>query len=107
MKYLEIPRYKELSVKYIWSFVREVQALSSYFPTLQPNQLPDRDFMLSVLSTIRYDELHKMIQNARKHRSIKALEANDDLIHISKKMYEKINGVLTQKRKKSICLFFN
>ena len=77
MKYLEIPRYQELSVSNIWSIVREVQALSSYFPTLQPYQLPDQDFMFSVLFTARYDELHKIIQNARKHRSIKALEAND------------------------------
>ena len=106
MKYLEVPRYKELYVSNIWSLVREVQALVQYFPTFQPNQLPDRDFMFSILSTLRYDDLHKMVQNARKHRSIKSPEADDDLIHVWKNLYEEINGVFTQKLKCSIYSYF-
>ena len=101
VRYLEVPRYKELSVAGVWDLVRAVPDLTKNFPNLQPNQLPDRDYMFSILATHRYEVLHNMIQNARKNRSIKAPESDGELIHISKKIYDEIKGVSTQKRKYS------
>ena len=55
--------------------------------------------MFCILATLRYDELNNMVHNARKNRSQKTQDSNNDLIHISKKLYEEISGVFTQKRK--------
>ena len=52
--------------------------------------------MFSILATDRYDQLQSMIQNVRKNRSTKAPNADDELIHISMKIYDKIKGVYTQ-----------
>ena len=77
----------------MWSLVSEIPSLMLYFPTLQSNQLPDRDDMFSILATHRFDELHRMIQNSRKNRSSKASDADDELVHIRKKIYEEIESV--------------
>ena len=93
VKHLEVRRYKELSVTNMWSLVSEIPSLMFYFPTFQSNQLPDRDYMFSILATHRFDELHRMIQNSRKNRSSKASDVDDELVHISKKIYEEIESV--------------
>ena len=48
-----------------------------------------------------WDLLHSMIQNARKNRSTKAPESDSELVHFSKKIYDEIMGVSTQKSKYS------
>ena len=48
--HLDVPKYKKLSVHSIWPLVREVSSLTQYFPTLQPNQTPDRNYMFSILA---------------------------------------------------------
>ena len=73
--------------------------LDSVFSTLQPNQFPDRDYMLLILAKNRYDQLQSMIQNAGKNLSTKAPYADYELIPISKKIYDEIKGIYTQKRK--------
>ena len=99
LRYLEVPSYKELFVNNIWRFVQDVSDLIKFFPTYNANQLPDRDYMLCILATLRYNQLNNMVHNARKNRSLNTQDSDNDLIHISKKLYEEISGVFTQKRK--------
>ena len=98
---MEVPRYKELSVSNLWPLVSEVPELIQYFPKFQPNQLPDRDYMNSILATFRNVEFKTIILNARKNRSLKAPESDENFIHINKKLYDEINAVSNQQRKKS------
>ena len=97
--YLDVPRYKELSVHNIWSLVYEVPDLAQYFPTLQPNRTPDRNYMFAILATLRNEKTKNMIQNARKNRSPNAPEEVNNMIFINKNIYEEIMGVASQKRK--------
>ena len=67
--------------------------------TKKPNQLHDRDYMYSINSTFSNDELKRLIQNARKNRSLKSSEFDDRFIHINKKLYDEINVVSTHLHK--------
>ena len=40
-----------------------------------------------------------MISNARRYRAIEDEEKDKDLVHISRRMFEEINGLMTQKCK--------
>ena len=83
----------------ILPLVIEVPYLNQYFPKLQPNQLPDRNYMYLILATFRYDEFKMLIQNAKKNRSLKTPEFDKNFIHINKKLYDEINAVSTQLNK--------
>ena len=55
--------------------------------------------MFAILSTLRYTDVMNMIENARRNRSIDNQENEEELIHISKKLYEEIEGVMSHKCK--------
>ena len=52
MKYLEVPRYKELSIHNIWFLVIEVPHLNQYFSKLQLIQLPDRNYIFETFNIL-------------------------------------------------------
>ena len=91
-----VPRFNELKVDNVWSLIREVEDINVYFPNLKEQQLPNREYMYSVLSTLRNDEVKNMICNARKNRSIDS-KKEEDLVCISNEIYEEINSVMAQK----------
>ena len=70
-----------------------------YFPNINDAQLPDRRYMFGVLSTLRFDELNNMVQGARKNRSAEKTEDENELIHVTKEIYDEIIAVSSQKRK--------
>ena len=97
-----MPRYRELSVDKVWPLLKDVKTLNNYFPDYNPNQLPDRKFMFTILSTFRFDVLNNMIKNANKNRSLDSKNKEAELVHISNKIYKEIDEVMTHKRKKLI-----
>ena len=66
---IEVPKYAELSVAKIWPLIKEIDYLLQYFPDYLPKQIPDRDHMFTVLWTLRYSTMEKMINDARKKQS--------------------------------------
>ena len=83
----------------MWPLITEVDDLSIYFPDYKPNQLPERRFMFSILATFRQNELSSMIKNARDNRAIQKPENDNRLVHIEKKFYNEIQGIMTRKCK--------
>ena len=45
---IDIPKYEELSIKNIWSLVKDNDLLE-YFPDYSDKQVPDRNFMFFIL----------------------------------------------------------
>ena len=66
--------------------------------------MPDREYMFSILATLRNEETKTMIQNSRKNRS--AITSNDDkeLVYINTQLNNEIKGVSAQKCTLSIDL---
>ena len=97
-----MPQYKELSVKNIWPLVKEIDDLMMFFPDYNNNQLPCRTHLYALLATLRYKEVLAMIKNARNNRAQENQDDKEELVHISKHLYEEISGVQSQKRKWTI-----
>ena len=87
---LPIPRYKELSTKRVWSFVKEISELLKYFPELSDDELPDRSYMWTVLSTLKMEEWKKLVEEARKARGQNLEESKESLIEVHPEILEKL-----------------
>ena len=83
-----VPRFKELKAENIWNLIKEAEELKVYFPDLDVHQLPNREYMYSILSTLRNYKVKSMILNVRKNRSIDSKEKENDLVFISNEIYE-------------------
>ena len=95
---LVIPKFPELSVLKIWSLVKESEELMQFFPNYQNKQLPDRNFLLTILSTKYPDELRKLVYEAKLNRK-KNDEELDELIEIDPVIKQSIMNVLTIRSK--------
>ena len=58
--------------------------LMKYFPHYKAIQLSSRKFMFNILATFRFEEINNMIKNARKNRSAKTPDNENELVHITK-----------------------
>ena len=96
---IDIPKYEELSVKNIWSLVKAANDLCEYFPDYSDKQVPDRDFMFSILWTFRHDVIEKMVEDARKNRALASNENEGQFVYIQKDLFNEIANVLSQKSK--------
>ena len=92
-----VPRYKELGIKKIWPLVKEIEELNEYFLILKENQFPERSFMWTIISILRPDVTKKLIEEARKHRSIKPDENRDNLVEVDPEIFKEIQSVVSQK----------
>ena len=46
----------------IWEFIQEWDDLTDYFPDLDDSKLPERNFMIGILSTLREEEMRQLIK---------------------------------------------
>ena len=77
-------------MKAVWTLVKDVPELVQYFPDFEDDELPDRSFMWTVLSTLRYSQCKQLINEARTARSKKSETNNDELIEIHPEFLEKL-----------------
>ena len=96
------PRYKELKVGNLWSFVKEIPDLLAYFPDYQDKELPEREFLFTIISTLHPDATKHLIQEARLKRAQPDPATENELIHIHPRIRDEILGVVTQKGKQFI-----
>ena len=100
-----VPRYKELGVKPIWSFVKEVPELLKCFPDLEDDELPDRSFLWGILWTKKSNEWAKLLENARKGRG-KQEDNNEELIEIDPEILAKLLSAPIQNRGKYLIIYY-
>ena len=94
-----IPRYEELKVENVWPLVKQNDDIIVYFPDISPKELPDRRFMYSILTTLRFEQVKAMIEGARKNRALNEEKEDADFIHIERELYTEISDVMAQKSK--------
>jgi hypothetical protein len=95
-----VPKYKELGVEKIWVFVKEIDSLYAYFPSLTDKQLPEREVLWNVLASIKPEETATLIKEAREHRSVSSAEETE-LIEIAPEFLAELEGIVCQKSKAS------
>ena len=94
-----VPRYSELSVEEIWPMIKEVADIMVYFPDYSGKQMPDRDYMYSILATTRYEQLKEIVDNSRKQRAKDNILPDDEFVYIEKNILSEIEEVMAQKSK--------
>ena len=56
VKYVNVPRYDELSVKRFWPILREDEKFMSYMPNpTAEDRLPERVYFWNVANTVQHD----------------------------------------------------
>ena len=90
-------KYNEISVEQLWKMVQEFEDLMSYFPDLAPNQLPERKFIIEILSTLRNNEMRELMKNVRKNRSLTNNPEKDQMIKMTSCIREEVMKILPQK----------
>ena len=100
VKLFPVPKYKELGVKNVWNFVKEIPELLQYFPEFADDDYPDRDLMWEVLGTLRKNACKRLIHDSRMARSKNEEENKNDLIEIHPEILDKLIQIpSTSKRK--------
>ena len=97
--FFEIPDYPELAVKNVWPLVKENEDLLKFFHDFKPSQLPEKEFMYGVLSSIRPDGVRELVAQSVKLRSSSTQEENDDLIEVTCELKRDISQLFSMKSK--------
>ena len=95
----DVPRYEELSVSKIWPLIKKIDDIMEHFPDYSSKQLLDRDYMFSILWTLRFSIIEKMVNDAHKNRSIIGNENAGQFVYIEKGLLKEIKDVFAQKSK--------
>ena len=77
--------------------VKENEDLMMYFPNLNASQLPEKEFMYGILSTLRPDAIREIIANLLKNRSPNEQEDKGDLVEICEELKESILSLFSMK----------
>ena len=68
-----------------------------HFPDYLKDQLPEREFVFAIISTVRPGQLKQLIDAARSQRSVDKVDEKDDAIEITAEIKEAIMQVISQK----------
>ena len=63
--------------------VQDCQELMMYFPDLNPGKLPERSFIMGILSTLRGEETKRLVKIYEKKGSLANKAYNDELVWMS------------------------
>ena len=101
VKWIEAPRYIELSVKNLYESFKGDERMMLYFPDRLPKgRLPDRAYFFNVLNTVHHDYTQELVRVASNHRHQADSVKNDrELVHVSNEWWAKLNEAPFTKRK--------
>ena len=96
-KHVVAPRYKELSVAKLWPYVKEIPEMIQYFPEMKEKELPERDYMWVIISTINPEATMKIVKDARKNRRSEDVVSQNELVEVDPALYKEISEIVAQK----------
>ena len=66
VKFINVPVYDELAIKYMYPLAKEEPNLMLYFPDKLPKgRLPDRDYFWNIFNTINEEYVCRLIKHAQ------------------------------------------
>ena len=88
-----------MSISKIWPLVKEIEDLNAYFPDLEENEYPEREYLWTIVSTLRSENTKELIKTARNKSTIKERADQNNLIQIDPSIYQEISAIAAQKRR--------
>ena len=95
VKYVNVPRYDELSVRKFWPRLRQDEKLLKYMPELSgEDKIPERTYFWNVANTVQ----NRYVQNVIKYANDQRMKVQDEKDHgesiqISDHWWDKLNSV--------------
>ena len=63
----------ELNVDKLWPYIKEALELNQYLPELKEYELPERENMCKLISTINPEATSRLIKDSRKYQRSEAI----------------------------------
>ena len=95
MRPIHMPKYDELSVKYVYPKITQDPKVLKYFPDRYPEgRVPDRTYTFNVYNTVYPEYVEQMVRHVQKQRNA-ATEQTDHAqeIQISREWQEQLEAV--------------
>ena len=79
--------------------MKDSDDLKQYFPDIDEEKLPERDFIMGILWTLKTDVMKQLINETRERRAI--TNANDDnmMVEVTEAARDQLLSLLPQKSK--------
>ena len=88
--------------------VKDVSKINIYFPDYTDDELPERDYLIAIISTVNTEATQEIIAEAREQRWIQTQDNLDNLVKITTEFKEEIRQINPQRSKyrlNSGCLY--
>ena len=82
-----------------WDKIKNIEELVVYFPDLKEHELPERELMLTVVSSIKPKAVRNLILEAQRSREKDCEEKDEDFVEIDPLIFEKIKDSVSIKNK--------
>ena len=87
-----------MSTKIVWGYAKDVEELNCYFPDYNESELPERNYLRTIISSIMPSETKELIQTARNQRGVNKKDEKE-MVAITKEIKKEIFEVSAQKSK--------
>ena len=88
-----------MSISKIWPLVKEIEDLNACFVDLEENEYPEREYLWTIVSTLRSGNTKELIKTVRNKRTAKERADQNSLIQIDPSIYQEISAIAAQKRR--------
>ena len=102
---MEVPEYKELSIKSVWPKFKDDKYLLQFLPDIKDDQLPEREYFYGILATVYEKETRELVFLSRKSRAISEKTMQNDKVAIDSEILKEIENVMSRRSKfELLCL---
>ena len=101
VKRVNVPLFDELSVVNLWPMMKDDEEFMKFFPSkMAKGRVPDREYFMNVLNTVRGPFIQELIMHAHKERtSGSGMAKAKETIEISDKWWDTLNAMPFVSRK--------
>ena len=90
----------------MWDKIKDCGEYNFYFPDFPNSKLPERDYLISIISTINPVATKKLVKESRVNRSITQSDDPRNLVEIKSEIIDELRSLNRQKSNYYICKYF-
>ena len=91
---MSVPDYPELSVKNMYSTLKNDETVSQFIPDYGDKLLPDKEFFHKLIWTLYPAEMYDIISQAHKNRGVEQADNDGELVEICEAIAKEIEDVV-------------
>ena len=104
---LALVLYKKLIIKKIWEMVKDISEINCYFSDYIDEKLPERNFLVTIISIINSEATKAIVSETRGQRWISTSDNLNNLVKITAEIKDEIRQINPQKNKYRVSLSYS